>query len=173
MSSVETPRLMLRLPEEHDAEPLVIIHQDPEVLEKKQVTLMAPTGAIDVGLQNVRRMRRHWDERGYGQWAVVEKSSGRVIGCVGFFHPDGWPGIDLGWIFHRERWGHGFATEACRAALEWAWQTDGIDHVISLIAPHDLRSIRIATKIGERFERADVDPINGEKVHVYGIHRPG
>jgi RimJ/RimL family protein N-acetyltransferase len=172
MSSVETPRLLLRLPEEHDADRLVIIHEDPEVLEKKQVTLMAPTGVIDVGLKNVRRMLRHWDERGYGQWAVVEKSSERVIGCVGFFHPDGWPGIDLGWIFHRERWGHGFATEASRAALEWAWGTNRIDHVISLIAPHDLRSIRIATKIGERFERADVDPINGEKVHVYGVHRP-
>ena len=36
---------------------------------------------------------------------------------------------------------------------------------------HDLRSIRIATKIGEQFERADVDPLNGEKVVVYGIRR--
>jgi len=44
--------------------------------------------------------------------------------------------------------------------------------VISLIAPGDLRSIRVATKIGECFERADVDPINGEAVHVYGVHRP-
>ena len=74
MISVETPRLLLRLPEETDAEPFVIIHQDPEVLEKKQVTLTAPTGGIEVGLLNVRRMLRHWDQKGYGQWAVVEKS---------------------------------------------------------------------------------------------------
>jgi RimJ/RimL family protein N-acetyltransferase len=170
MISVETPRLLLRLPEETDAEPFVTIHQDPEVLEKKQVTLTAPTGGIEVGVQNVRRMLRHWDERGYGQWTVVEKSSAQVIGCVGLFHPKGWPGIDLSWILHRSRWGNGFATEASNAALQWAWDAN-IDHIISLIAPHDLRSIRVATKIGERFERADADPVHGEPVHVYGIYR--
>jgi len=171
MIAVETPRLFLRIPEEADAERFVIIHQDPEVLQKKQVTLTAPTGGIEVGVQNVRRMLRHWDQHGYGQWAVVEKSSAQVIGCVGLYHPPGWPGIDLSWILHRERWGHGLATEASGAALEWAWTAD-IDHIISLIAPHDLRSIRVATKIGERFERADVDPVHGEPVHVYAIHRP-
>ena len=46
-----------------------------------------------------------------------------------------------------------------------------IDRIISLIAPDDLRSIRVATKIGERFERADIDPVNGEAVHVYTIDR--
>jgi len=171
MTSVETPRLLLRLPEENDAEPFLMIHQDPEVLEKKQVTLTAPTGGIEVGVQNVRRMLRHWEQRGYGQWAVVEKSSAQVIGCVGLFHPKEWPGIDLSWILHRSRWGNGFATEASLAALEWAWQSTDIEHIISLIAPHDLPSIRVATKIGERFERADSDPVHGEPVHVYGIWR--
>ena len=173
MIAVETPRLLLRLPEETDAGPFVIIHQDPEVLEKKQVTLTAPPGGIEVGMQNVRRMLRHWDRQGYGQWAVVEKSSTQVIGCVGLYHPEGWPGVDLSWIFHRERWGQGFATEASLAALQWVWQSTEIDHIISLIAPDDLRSIRVATKIGEHFERADQDPVHGEPVRVYGIHRPG
>ena len=111
--------------------------------------------------------------RRFGQWAVVEKATGLVIGCVGFYNPEGWPGIDLGWVVHRSRWGNGFATEAGRAAIDWAWTTGEIDHIISLIAPHDLRSIRVATKVGERFERADADPINSEKVHVYGVCRPG
>ena len=172
MISVETPRLLLRLPEETDAGPFVIIHQDPEVLEKKQVTLTAPTGGPEVGLQNVRRMLRHWDEQGYGQWAVVEKSSAQVIGCVGLYHPKGWPGVDLSWILHREQWGHGLATEASLAALQWAWRSTDIDHIISLIGPDDLRSIRVATKVGEHFERADQDPVHGEPVRVYGIHRP-
>ena len=47
-----------------------------------------------------------------------------------------------------------------------------IDHLISLINADDARSMRVATKVGEQFERADVDPINGESIHVYGIHRP-
>jgi RimJ/RimL family protein N-acetyltransferase len=171
MVPVETDRLLLRLPEPADAHAFLEIHQDPEVIELKHVTLTEPPGGIDFALRNVERMLRHWERCGYGQWAVVEKATGQVIGCVGFFHPEGWPGIDLNWIIHRSRWGNGFATEASRAALEWAWKTEKIDHVISLVAPSNLRSIRVATKVGERFERADVDPINGEAVHVYGVHR--
>ena len=55
--------------------------------------------------------------------------------------------------------------------LGWIWERTEIDRIVSLIAPDDLRSIRIATKIGERFDRADVDPIHGEPVHVYAIAR--
>ena len=78
----------------------------------------------------------------------------------------------MNWIIQRARRGNGFATEAAAAALEWAWQNTQINHVISLIGPSDVRSARIATKVGESFERADVDPINGEPVHVYGVERP-
>ena len=105
-------------------------------------------------------------------WSVIEKTTGRVIGIVGYYHPEReWPGVDLGWVLHRSRWGYGFATEAASAALEWAWEHTQIDRIISLIAPDDRRSIRIATKIGERFERAGVDPVHGEPVHVYAIAR--
>ena len=154
------------------------IHADPEAIEKRQRVgpggefLVEPVSGIDVALGNIARKLRHWESRGYGQWAVVEKATGRVIGCVGFYYPEGWPGVDLNWILHRSRRGNGFATEACRAALQWAWQSGRIDHVISLISPDNLPSIRIATRIGEQFERADVDPIDGLEVHIYGIHRP-
>jgi RimJ/RimL family protein N-acetyltransferase len=170
--SVETARLLLRVPELADAEALMGIIWDPEVVEKKQVTLTEPPGGLDLALKNTGKMLRQWQLRGYGQWSVVEKPTGHVIGCVGFYHPPGeWPGVDLGWIIHRSRWGHGFATEAATAALGWIWDYTPIDRIISLIAPDDRRSIRIATKIGERFERADVDPVHGEPVHVYAIAR--
>jgi RimJ/RimL family protein N-acetyltransferase len=105
---------------------------------------------------------------------VIEKATEGVIGVVGFYHPQRpWPGVDLGWVFHRSRWGHGFATEAATAALEWLWTHTPVEQVISLIAPDDRRSIRIAVKIGERFERADVDPVHGEPAHVYAIARSG
>jgi RimJ/RimL family protein N-acetyltransferase len=94
-----------------------------------------------------------------------------VIGRVGPWHPEGWPGIELGWIIRRSRWGNGFATEAAQAALEWIWQSvDEADHVISMIQPHNSRSIRVAEKIGETLERTEA--INGSVVHVYGIRRP-
>jgi RimJ/RimL family protein N-acetyltransferase len=171
-SSVETARLLLRVPELTDAEALMGIIWDPEVVARKQVTLFEPPGGLDLATKNCHEMIRQWDLRGYGQWSVIEKATGQVIGCVGFYHPQrAWPGVDLGWVIHRSRWGLGFATEAATAALEWAWAHTPIARVISLIAPDDLRSIRIATKIGERFEQAGVDPVSGEPAHMYTIAR--
>jgi RimJ/RimL family protein N-acetyltransferase len=170
---VETARLILRVPELADAEAFMDVFWDPEVVERKQVTLLEPPGGLDLALKNTSDMRRQWETRGYGQWAVVEKATGEVIGCVGLYHPQRpWPGVDLGWVVHRSRWGHGLATEAATAALGWAWAHTQIDRILSLIAPHDRRSIRVATKLGARFERADVDPVNGEPAHVYAIIRP-
>lgn len=164
---------MLRVPQPADAGALMDILWAPDVVETKQVTLLQPPGDLDLALKNTWDMIRQWELRGYGQWSVVERTSGQVIGCVGFYHPPRpWPDVDLGWVLHRSRWGHGLATEAATAALEWLWTCTPVERVISLIAPDDLRSIRIATKIGERFERADVDPVHGEPVHVYAVARP-
>ena len=126
-----------------------------------------------MGTRNIDRMLRHWDRRGYGQWAVVERATGQVVGCVGFLQPDDCPGIELGWIVLRARWGNGFATEAARAAIEWAWRMGTIDHVTSLIGRDNLASIRVATKIGERFEGEGICPTSGENVMVYGIRKGG
>jgi RimJ/RimL family protein N-acetyltransferase len=172
MVPLETPRLLLRLPEISDAEPFMDIFWDPEVVEKKQVTLTEAPGDVALATRKTAALVEHWDVRGYGLWTVVEKASGQVIGCVGLQLWKGWPGVELAWIIHRSRWGQGLATEAAVAALDWAWANTKIDHIISLINADDLRSMRVAAKVGERFERADVDPINGESIHVYAIHRP-
>lgn len=167
----ETPRLLLRMPAVSDAEPFMEIFWDPEVVEKKQVTLTESPGDLDLARRYTAAFLDHWKLRGYGMWTVVENVTGDVIGCVGLQMLKGWPGVELAWVIHRSRWNHGFATEAGRAALQWAWHSTEIDHVISLINVDDLRSMRVATKIGEQFERAGVDPLNGEKVRIYGIER--
>jgi RimJ/RimL family protein N-acetyltransferase len=172
LQPIETERLLLRLPVADDAEPFVEIHQDPEVIARKQVTLTSPPGGIEVGARNVDRMLRHWDTRGYGQWAVVERATARVIGCVGFLKPDN-ADVELGWIIRRSRWGNGFATEAARAAIEWAWRTGRIDYVMSLIGKDNLASIRVATKIGQRPEGQAICPSSGENVLIYGIRKGG
>ena len=148
------------------------IHQDPQVLAQGLVTLTSPPGGIEVALRNVDRMLRHWNRHGYGQWSVVEKGTGQIIGCVGFYHWDGRSEIELGWIVRRSHWGNGFASEAARAAIDWVWRTRTADHIISLIRPNDARSRRVAETIGQRFEKQDVEPISAEKRSVFGIHRP-
>src|SRR4030088_167136 len=89
VNSVETARLLLRVPELADAEALMGIMWDPEVVEQKQVTLREPPGGLDLALKNTNNMVRQWELRGYGQWSVIEKLTGHVIGCVGFYHPQG------------------------------------------------------------------------------------
>lgn len=172
LQPIETERLLLRLPVADDAEPFVEIHQDPEVIARKQVTLTSPPGGIEVGARNIDRMLRHWDTRGYGQWAVVERATARVIGCVGFLKPDN-ADVELGWIIRRSRWGNGFATEAARAAIEWAWRTGRIDYVMSLIGKDNPASIRVASKIGQRLEGQGICPSSGENVLIYGIRKGG
>lgn len=165
--TIETPRLLLRLPDESDAQPLMEIHQDPEVI--KFVTMTAPPGGITVAWRNVAMMIGHWHLRGYGQWTVVEKTSGEIIGRVGPFNPEGWPGVELTWVIRRSHWGAGLATESARAALAWTWNAVAADEIISVIRPDNLRSIRVAEKLGERYERTEV--VNGDLMHVYVIHR--
>jgi RimJ/RimL family protein N-acetyltransferase len=165
--TVETPRLRLRPLEASDAQPFMEIHQDPDVI--KYVLQGAAPGGITVAWRNIAMMIGHWHLRGYGPWAVTEKATGDVIGRVGLWNPEGWPGIELGWIVRRSHWNNGFATEAARAALEWSWDNVDTDHIISVIQPDNARSIRVAEKIGECFERADV--LNETTVHVYGIRR--
>ena len=128
INSVETPRLLLRVPELADAEAFMGILWDPEVVEQKQVTLREPPAGLDLALKNTGDMISQWERRGYGQWSVVEKTTGQVIGVVGFYHPQReWPGVDLGWVIHRSRWGHGLGTEAATAALGWIWECTQVE----------------------------------------------
>jgi RimJ/RimL family protein N-acetyltransferase len=112
----------------------------------------------------------HWHLGGAGTWAVEDKETGELVGKIGFSCPDGWPGFELAWMLARRYWGRGYATEGGRAALGFAFEELGQEHVISLIRPINSASIRVAERLGERLERtcrvADVEYL------VYGIDRP-
>jgi RimJ/RimL family protein N-acetyltransferase len=111
----------------------------------------------------------HWQLRGYGMWAVEEAATGRLAGRIGFFNPEGWPGFELGWTLAREFWGRGYATEGARRALEYGFNEMGREHVISLIRPANLPSVRVAERLGERLEgRVE---LHGDEALVYGITR--
>jgi RimJ/RimL family protein N-acetyltransferase len=152
-----------------DLEPFVEIHEDPEVLHYLR-SIGNSEGRI-AGWRLIAILIGHWTLRGYGHWTVVEKSSNLIVGRVGLWYPEGWPGVELGWLIRRSHWNQGLATEASQAALTFAFETVGLDHVISMIAADNPRSIRVAEKLGQTLERretiADVDTL------VYGITRPG
>src|SRR5437868_2190877 len=161
-----TERLLLRGFTPEDFEPFVTIVADPEVV--RYLDDGAPISREECW-RGMALFLGHWPLRGYGWWAVEERRSGEFLGRIGLYNPEGWPGIEIGWLLRRDVWGAGLATEGATAALNYAFDVVGVNHVISLIDPRNTASIRVAEKIGERYERE----LNhkGKPVVVYGTHR--
>lgn len=112
----------------------------------------------------------HWALRGYGQWALERKEDGASIGRAGLWNPPGWPGLEVGWKLARQAWGRGYATEAGRAAIEWAWGALDAEELISIIQPANARSILVAERLG--MQRLRETTFKGQDVVIFGIDRP-
>jgi RimJ/RimL family protein N-acetyltransferase len=164
--TLETERLLMRWFREDDFEQHRKICLDPEVM--RFLGDGRPMTDFEVWRQMAWFMG-HWYFRGYGVWAVEEKSTGNLVGRIGFMNPTGWPGFELGWTLGRDSWGKGFATEGARRALEYAFTEMNRDHVISLIAPANVASIKVAQRLGEQVEGKT--EVMGKEVFVYGIDR--
>ena len=166
MKTLRTERLVLRMFREDDLDEYAALAGDPEVT--RYLGDGSTLGRADAWRQ-MAMILGHWQLRGYGMWAVEESATGRLAGRIGFFNPEGWPGFELGWTLAREFWGRGYATEGAGRALEYGFNEMGREHVISLIRPANLPSIRVAERLGERRE-ATVE-LQGAPALVYGISR--
>ena len=91
-----------------------------------------------------------WMVQGFAMFSVVEKSSGRWMGQAGPWCPDGWPGTEVGYSFHMDARGKGYATEASAAAMDYAFDILGWDEVIHSISPENTASQTVAQRLGSR-----------------------
>jgi RimJ/RimL family protein N-acetyltransferase len=161
-----TERLVMRGFREEDLDALAEISADSEVTR----WVGDPEGLSRE--ETWRRMAYfigHWELRGFGQWALFERDSGQLVGRAGLLQPEGWPGLEVGWLMARPHWGRGYAPEAGRATLDWARDALGAEHVISLIEPHNERSARVAEKLGMKLE-GHTEILNEEiEVRIFGI----
>jgi RimJ/RimL family protein N-acetyltransferase len=148
---IETERLVLRMPRLEDADDLLEYVGDPEVMR----WIGGETGDRSAAVASVERWLGQWEANGIGPFAVTREE--RVLGRVGFLvwnrstwqqssygEAGGQAETEIGWTLAREHWGHGYATEAARAARAWA----GKERLISLIHPDNTRSQRVAQKLG-------------------------
>lgn len=94
----------------------------------------------------------HWAMLGFGRWALEETSTGAFVGVAGLWEPEGFPELELGWDLMNGHEGRGFATEAGRAARDYAYGEMGKTTVVSLIAPGNDGSKAVATRLGAAFE---------------------
>lgn len=143
---IETERLILRPPVEADLEPFAAMSADPEVMRHFPALLDRDECRAMFGRINARIA-----DRGYGFWAVERKSDGAFIGLAGLqdYKPEmPLTGIEAGWRLARQAWGQGYASEAARASLAFAFETLGASRVSAITATGNLPSQAVMRRIG-------------------------
>ena len=163
---LETERLILRWFREEDLADMCRMTADTEVM--KFLGDGQPMDEMNTWRQMATFMG-HWYFRGFGIWAVEEKATSRVVGRIGFMYPTGWPDFELGWTLARDCWGKGYATEGAQRAMKYAFTEMDRDHLISLIAPDNVASIKVAERLGETVQGET--RIIGRDVIIYGLSR--
>ena len=141
---LETERLLLRVQQAGDFE--------------RYAEMLAHPSSLHIGGPLLRheawrrflQMPGAWMVQGFAMFSVVEKSSGRWMGQAGPWCPDGWPGTEVGYSFHMDARGKGYATEACAAAMDYAFNILGWDEVIHSISPENTASQTVAQRLGSR-----------------------
>lgn len=115
--------------------------------------------AIDLG---------HWRLRGFGMWAVVVKGSGQMVGGAGLFWPQGWPRSELTWWIVPEARRNGYAFEASRAVVDFAYRELGWSQVETHMNDENVAARSLALKLGGRVIAREVFP-DGLSRNVYAL----
>ncbi|HEX4362989.1 MAG TPA: GNAT family N-acetyltransferase [Solirubrobacteraceae bacterium] len=171
---LRTPRLLLRRWTGEDVAAMAQINRDPEVTRYlNRRTDDAAVAAFVGGAQ------AHWDEHGFGFYAIESRERGAAPGLLGFagvgyptFLPELATRPELGWRLARAAWGRGLATEAAAAARDDALGRLALGELISIIHPDNVRSQRVATKLGMTLERHVHNPVLDLDVEVWHTRRP-
>jgi RimJ/RimL family protein N-acetyltransferase len=160
---LQTPRLLLREYRVEDFEAFAAHLADPE-------------STAHLGSANRQTAWRifgcHaglWMLYGAGWWGVEVRETGQLVGNVGAFVRESLSGIEIGWNIYRAFWGQGFASEAAAEAVRHAFEVRGEPQVRALIDPGNARSIRVALRLGMRYDAETM--LYGEPVGRYILER--
>jgi RimJ/RimL family protein N-acetyltransferase len=165
---ITTPRLLLRVPRIDDLDAWAGMMADEETARFIGGVMPRP-----VCWRSVMTMIGAWHATGISMFSVIEKATGRWVGRLGPWMPDGWPGPEVGWAIVRDCWGRGYATEGSAAAIDWAFDHLGWDRVIHTISPENTSSLAVARKLGARNLGPGrlPPPFEGARVDVWGQSR--
>jgi RimJ/RimL family protein N-acetyltransferase len=173
---IQTSRLLMRRWQDSDRAPFADLNGDPETMLYFPATLdrAASDAMID-------RIESHFEQQGYGLWALEVAATGQFIGFTGLNPmPDGVPGaggLEVGWRLARPAWHHGYATEAARAALGVAFGGAGLAEIWSMTAVLNEPSQSVMRRLGmtevARFDHPRVPAGHRVQPHVtYHLDRP-
>lgn len=154
ITEIRTPRLRLRAWRDSDREPFAQLNADLQVTE----FLAGPLARAESDAF-VERIVAHFAQHGFGLWAVDVPDVAEFIGFVGLnvpsFGAHFTPCVEIGWRLAATHWGHGYATEGARAALDCAFGRLRLDEVVSFTVPANRRSRQVMERIGMRHVPAD------------------
>ena len=150
------------------------INTDPQVTRY----LRNPAGSpFSVGETEelIREIRAHWDEHGFGTYAVMVKGPDEFIGYIGLaipmFLPEILPAVEIGWRLDHAVWGRGLATEGARACLPVAFDDLGLDSLVSIAHTENVASIRVMEKLGMHPEGDTRHPEQGWPLRIHRLSR--
>ena len=138
------------------------MHVDPEVSRF--------VGSLDrtEAREKLKGNEREWAELGYGRAAVIERNSGRFLGRAGLKLWEQFGETEAGWAFRRDAWGHGYATEAGRATIDWGFANFDLPYITAMIEPANTRSLAVAERLGLTPLRQD--ELLGRPVTVFAAY---
>lgn len=143
--TLETQRLLLRPPVQADFPRWAEFLGDPEST-RHIGGVQPPTSAW----RSMAAMTGAWSLLGFSMFSVVDKATGRWLGRLGPWMPEGWPGTEVGWGLHPDAHGRGYAMEGAAATIDWAFDQLGWTEVIHTIAPENTASVKVAQRLGSR-----------------------
>jgi RimJ/RimL family protein N-acetyltransferase len=152
--SLRTERLLLRPWRDDDLAAFAAMSADPAVME-----FLGPFADPAACQAWVKWARGHWDQHGFGQWVVEILGKASFIGVIGLavvdYDAHFTPAVEVAWRLARAYWGHGYATEAARAALDHGFGELGLTEIVAVTVPANLRSRRVMERLGMTRDPAD------------------
>lgn len=147
IAELNTDRLRLRAWQEGDREPFAALNADPVVMEHFPACLNRAE-SDDL----VDRIQAHWQEWGFGLWAVEQKCDRTFIGFIGLkqvpFEADFTPAVEIAWRLAQPYWGQGLASEGAKATLQFGFERLQLATIVSFTAVCNLRSQRLMQRLG-------------------------
>lgn len=165
---LQTERLVLRGVEQQDLDGWAELMADPD-----SARFIGGTVNRAQAWRGMAAMTGSWTLKGFGMLSVVEKATGRWIGRLGPWQPEGWPGTEVGWGLLKSAWGQGYAAEGATAAIDWAFANLGWKEVIHVIDFDNAPSIALAKRLGSTDRgRCELPaPLDKYNVHAWGQSR--
>jgi ribosomal-protein-alanine N-acetyltransferase len=152
MLTLETSRLILRPFTLDDAEAYFPLVSDPQIL---RYTGETPAADVDTAREILRlRPLRDYAECTFGRHAVIEKSSGELVGFSGLKRLPELDEVDVGYRFLPRCWGLGYATESAREAMRYGREDLGLARVVGLVERDNAASAHVLKKLGLKYERS-------------------